>query len=239
VVLRNVEVSGSDEQLLITLTADGPVTGRLQEVPGPQPRRYVDLHGVRPQVTAVTPVNRGPLLRVRVALNMAEPPVTRVVLDMSMSASARIERGASDNELRIIVGEGQSVTTESTARPAAKAPASPRVESAPSAEDDLRWCRDLADRLAGMLETQAPITSQPAMTAAAAAWEQFEREFDSRKVAQAAQSIHFSLLQATRLGRIATSYRNARQFDQANAALAGARLLLNNARAQLAAVGKQ
>jgi hypothetical protein len=71
------------------------------------------------------------------------------------------------------------------------------------------------------------------MLAALAAWEALEREAAARQLSAAMQPIHFMLLQSARLGRIATTQQNARESDQAAAALAGARLLLNTALTRL------
>jgi hypothetical protein len=176
-------------------------------------------------VDALTPVNHGPVLRIRVALNRANPPVTRVVLDVSNAPAARIERGETDHALRIIVGAvPQTPAAMEKAAGAASA-------MAPAAE--VVWCRDVAERLSGLLDNSTPSTSQPAMLAAATAWEALEREIEVRKVSGALQPIHYMLLQSVRLGRIAATYRNGREFEQAAAAQSGARLLLNTAEDRL------
>ena len=225
VVLRDLEVEGDAEQVVITLTADGPIAGELQRIAGGATRLYVDLEGVRPRIDALTPVNRGPVLRIRVALNSANPPVTRVVLDVSNAPPARIEPGETDHALRIIVG-ALPQTPAAMEKPAGAASA-----TAPAAE--VVWCRDVAERLSGLLDNSTPSTSQPAMLAAAAAWEALEREIEARKVSAALQPVHFMLLQSVRLGRIATTYRNGRELEQAAAAQSGARLLLNTAEDRL------
>ena len=227
--LRSVHIEGPAERLVITLTADVPISGRLQQISGGSTRLFVDLQGVRPQVDAVTPVDRGPVLRIRVGLNSAQPPVTRVVLDVSTAPPARIERGDGEGQLRIVVG-----APDATA--AAVAPPSTPTLSPSDSRQDRAWCVDLADRVAALLDRQVPSTSQAVMMAETVAWEELEREVAQRSIGPALQSIHFSLLQALRLGRIATTYRNAREFDQAAAAHAGARLLLNTTRDRLASL---
>jgi hypothetical protein len=222
--LRDIDVQGTDEALVVTLTADGPIDGRLQQAPGGTTRLYVDLRGVRPQVPALTPVNRGPVLRIRVALNSADPLITRVVLDVSNAPTARIERGESEHQLRIVVGESIGPAAPGRTEPEAAAPPS-TIES--------QWCGEVADRLSALLDDSAPSTSQPAMLAAVSAWDALERDVAARKVSQPLQPVHFMLLQAVRLGRIAATYRNARDFEQAAAAQSGARLLLNTARDRL------
>jgi hypothetical protein len=228
-VLRDLRIDGADQALVVTLTADGPISGRLQQITTGQPRLFVDLSGVRPQVDPVTVVNQGPVLRVRVGLHSAEPPATRVVLDVSSGATARLEHGDTDRQLRIVVSDRSSAGDRKRAE---KVVPDTRLGAA---KVDQQWCSELADRLTAMLEKQtAPSTSQPAMLAALTEWQDLERTVAAKQVAASLQSVHFALLQAIRLARIAATYRNTREFDQANAARAGARLLVNTARARLA-----
>jgi hypothetical protein len=215
-LLRAIHVDGTSEQLVITLKADGPLEGALQQIPGATTRVFIDLTGVRPQVDAVIPVDRGPVLRIRTALHRAQPPVTRVVLDVSRLPVARLERGESARELRIVVGEAAGTTPESA-----------------SGARDKAWCLEVTGRLAAMLDGQTPSTSQPVMLAASTAWESLEREVAARQVSSPFQPIHFMLLQAVRLGRIGTTHQQTHQAEQAAAALAGARLMLNTALTRL------
>ena len=212
VTLRKVEVGGREEHVVIALMADGPIAGRLQRIAGTPVRFFIDLQNVLSGVDAVTPVNRGGLVRIRVGLNQANPPVTRVVLEVSSDLALHVERGPTDHELRIVVGDDKSA----------------------AAATDVTWCVELADRLATLLDNQAPITSQPAQLAEETAWMELERELNARAPAASLQSIHFMLVQSARLGRIAATQRRAREMDQAAAGQAGARLLLDTARARLA-----
>jgi hypothetical protein len=213
VTLRQLLVAGNDERLVITLTADGPISGRLEHVQGSPARFFIDLQNALSRVEAVTPVNRAGVVRIRVALNEANPPVTRVVFDVSRDVSSRVERGATERELRVIVGaeDGSDATN-----------------------GDVVWCGEIADRLAALLEAPAPITSQPAQLAEETAWADLERELAGKTVSGQLQSIHFMLLQSARLGRIAAANRRVREPEQAAAGQAGARLLLDTARARLA-----
>jgi hypothetical protein len=212
VTLRHLQVAGSEAHVVITLAADGPISGRLQRIAGDPVRFFVDLQNVRSGVDAVTPVNRGGLLRIRAGLNQADPPVTRVVLEVSNEVALRVERGTTDHELRIVAGDDQSA----------------------AARTDVTWCVELAERLATLLDRQAPITSQPAQLAEETAWSELERELNAKTLTGSLQAIHFTLVQSARLGRIAATQRRARELDQAAAGYAGARLLLDTARARLA-----
>ena len=225
VTLQRVEVSGTDNQLIITLIADGPISGRLEQASGGATRLFVDLHGVRPRADAVTPVNRGPVLRVRVGLHTAQPPVTRVVLDVAPIPAARIERGEIPGQLRIIIGASNDSAT-----------ALPPATEADVLRSQRAWCVEVADRLGALIDRHAPSTSQAHMLATMTAWEKFEREVDGHKLAEPLQPVHHALLQSIRLARIAAAHLQRREAEQAAAAIAGARLLLNTARDRLEAM---
>jgi hypothetical protein len=225
VTLHRVDVGGTDDQLIITLVADGPIAGQLEQASGGTPRLFVDLHGVKPRADTVTPVNRGPVLRVRIGVHTTQPPVTRVVLDLSTMPPARIDRSEVAGQLRIIIG------------------ADPRQSAAvatPTEADLLKqqrtWCLEVSDRLAALVKQHAPSTSQAQMLATITAWEKFEREVEARKLAAPLQPVHHALLQSIRLGRIAATHLQRREAELAAAAIAGARLLLNTARDRLAAM---
>ena len=68
------------------------------------------------EVDRVTDVDRGSVTRVRVELNQADPPVTRVVLDLEGSTSSFLEQGATERELRITVVTASSVASTRTPR---------------------------------------------------------------------------------------------------------------------------
>ena len=112
VVLDTVEVSGaeSEQAVVVSLRGNGQLTGTLHEVGGEPFRVFVDLEGVVPDVSPVTPVGRGHVERIRVALNQAVPPVTRVVVDMSSPQPYRLEVGDRSTGLRIVVGTVQAQT---------------------------------------------------------------------------------------------------------------------------------
>ena len=105
--LQQVTVTTTGARVVVTLIGDQALDGVLEVVADPPARIFVDLANVRPDVDRVTDVNGGAVTRVRVALNQAQPPVTRVVLDLhgplDGSTTYVLERGATDHELRIIV----------------------------------------------------------------------------------------------------------------------------------------
>ena len=114
-VLETVEISSSDSDLIVRLRGRGRIRGTLQEIAGEPFRVFIDLEGVIPEVPAVTPVGWGSVERVRTALNQPQPPVTRVVLDLSSPQRYRLDEGTDDDELRIVVsaqGAEPGQTTE-------------------------------------------------------------------------------------------------------------------------------
>lgn len=88
--VRNIAVTGSDRNLDIEITASKPVTPRTQFVTGPD-RLIVDLPETRPDAgLRKMLIQRGKLRDVRVGLLSANPPVTRVVLDLVAPPEFRV-----------------------------------------------------------------------------------------------------------------------------------------------------
>lgn len=101
--LQRLTVGGTAERVVVELSSDRAIGGRLQTVGSPATRLFVDLADIVPDVPDVTDVNLGAVRRVRVALNRARPPVTRVVLDLVETARYRLEQGPTPHEIRITV----------------------------------------------------------------------------------------------------------------------------------------
>ena len=101
--VRRINVTGDDRDLGVEITASKPITPRTQTVGGPD-RLIVDLPETRPDAgLQKISINRGKLRDVRVALLSANPPTTRIVLDLM----APIEYGVSPLANRIIVKLGK------------------------------------------------------------------------------------------------------------------------------------
>ena len=102
--VRRINVTGDDRDLGVEITASRPITPRTQTVSGPD-RLIVDLPETRPDTgLQKISINRGKLRDVRVALLSANPPTTRIVLDLM----APIEYGVSPLANRIIVKLGKA-----------------------------------------------------------------------------------------------------------------------------------
>ncbi len=103
IVLHAIAVGEDADGVIVNLRGTGPLTGVLREIPGVPFRVFVDLMGVVPEVPAVTPVGWGHVEQVRAALNQLDPPVTRVVLDLSSPQAYRLDDDTG-TDLRIVVG---------------------------------------------------------------------------------------------------------------------------------------
>ena len=105
-VLESVEISAGDDEsdLIVSLSGRGRLHGTLREIAGVPFRVFIDLAGVVPDVPAITPVGWGSVEQVRTALHQLEPPITRVVLDLSSPQPYRLDEGTDTTDLRIVVG---------------------------------------------------------------------------------------------------------------------------------------
>src|SRR4029453_13199406 len=99
--LTALEVGRNADGVTVTVKGNGRLSyGTLQEADRPPLRLVVDFPGVRPTVPPATP-GQGPLRRVRVALNNANPVVTRVVLDLDVKAAFNVRPSADGKEMTI------------------------------------------------------------------------------------------------------------------------------------------
>ena len=103
----------------VTLKGSGPLAPTSSELTREKPYRLVlDFNGVTTAVAAATPINKGPIQRIRVATHSAKPLVTRVVFDLAGPVTFRLEPAG--NDLKVVLGDAGG---ETVALPAAKAPA--------------------------------------------------------------------------------------------------------------------
>lgn len=221
-VLESVAVRADEHprELIVSLRGTIPLDGSLRELSDRQPFRvFLDLPGVVPAVADVTPVGRGAVERIRVALHQSNPPVTRVVVDMAGRQPYRIERGSAGKaaELRIIIGPGH---------PAA-------------AREYIRWFRLVAARAARLLVARSMV--QPTREGAAAEpaprdWNDLAADAARRTPPDAFHAAHHLLQTAVRLGAIAAGEHGAdgqpgsAKLDRSTAG-SGAKLLLARASA--------
>jgi type IV pilus secretin PilQ/predicted competence protein len=121
--IEEVQVESSGPGTSILLVGNGRIAPSHVERAGPK-RLYLDFPGVLAGAAPVTVVKRGPVDRVRVAVNSQKPLVTRVVVDLERPAMHLVES----------VGDGSSVKIsfrEAAGGPPVAVPTAAPVEPAP------------------------------------------------------------------------------------------------------------
>jgi hypothetical protein len=102
-ILRDVEVSASDDQVTVYLRSDGPLQYKTMVLKAPD-RLVVDLSntvvGTKPSPGSVDVASLG-VTRVRWALFQSEPPIARIVVDMEGSPRQTVEETADGLVIRI------------------------------------------------------------------------------------------------------------------------------------------
>ena len=144
--IRHIAVTGDDHDLGVEITATQPVTPLTQTVTDPD-RLIVDLPQARPAAgLQKIPINRGKLKGVRVGLLSANPPVTRVVLDLTAATEYRASTLANKIVVRLSnESESRPAPTAPTtdpqpdARAAESTPAVATTSALPSGSSPLRW----------------------------------------------------------------------------------------------------
>jgi hypothetical protein len=127
--VRHIAVTGDDHDLDVKIVASKPVAPRTEFVTDPD-RLVVDIPEARPDAgLQKIPINRGKLRDVRVALLSANPPVTRVVMDLVAPPEFRVLPLAN----AVIVKLGSSAMAERASLPAAIVPATNPPEALKSA----------------------------------------------------------------------------------------------------------
>jgi hypothetical protein len=88
--VRHIAVTGEGDDVDVKITASKPVTPRTQFMTDPD-RLIVDLPEARPDAgLQKIPIHRGKLRDVRVGLLSENPPITRVVLDLTSAPEFRV-----------------------------------------------------------------------------------------------------------------------------------------------------
>ncbi|MEK6630392.1 MAG: type IV pilus secretin PilQ, partial [Acidobacteriota bacterium] len=132
--LTRIETSLGPEGTRVTFVGTGPLKASSVETARDlPPRLVVDFPNTSFSVPAVTTVGKGPVEKVRVAVNSRQPLVTRVVIDLKYPVAYRVETG----------GDDFAVLLDPTTPPAAAtreatqvAPPPPVAAPAPAAEVD-------------------------------------------------------------------------------------------------------
>lgn len=131
--IRHIRVNGDDHDLDVEITATKPISPQTQIVTGPD-RLVVDLPEARPdRGLQKIPINRGKLKDVRVGLLSANPPITRVVLDLMGPTEYRVSPRA--NTIVVKLGkeaEPGATSTAPTTEPSADAPPAETTSTVPT-----------------------------------------------------------------------------------------------------------
>jgi hypothetical protein len=104
-VVRSVRLAPGEGAVATIVEADGPLPlPKVGVLEGP-PRIYLDFRGVRTATKGVLGEGHALVRQVRVALHQPQPPVTRVVIDLTSRAPHRIEAGGRERgELTVVIG---------------------------------------------------------------------------------------------------------------------------------------
>jgi hypothetical protein len=122
----DVSVSVSGGATVVTIQANGPLPSVVRHSLLDPPRVYFDFPEVTPKASGMTQLpGAGVVGRARVALNSAEPLVTRVVLDLPALQPVRVDDAERQNgRIRVYVGAVSDA-------PSARAGAAAASESSP------------------------------------------------------------------------------------------------------------
>jgi hypothetical protein len=130
--LQTVRLIVGDGATSVILSADGALPSPKVGILTDPPRIYLDFLGVAAATEGIRASGDLLVRGVRVAVNQAQPLVTRVVIDLAKPAPHRIEAGLRDSgQLTIVVGVPAALAGAPTPRPrgqdgAGSAPALPR-----------------------------------------------------------------------------------------------------------------
>jgi N-acetylmuramoyl-L-alanine amidase len=130
--IRHIAVTGDHDDLRIEITATAPITPLIQTVTDPD-RLIVDIPEARPSADLhKIVVNRGKVRDIRIGLRSANPPIARVVLDLT-APTTQYKVSRLDNSIAIkLSNEFPESGSESRSAPEPVAPTTkPAVEARP------------------------------------------------------------------------------------------------------------
>jgi type IV pilus assembly protein PilQ len=146
--IRDIRVTMRGTATAITLLGAGRLTATSVQMAKDAARLLIDLPNVTSSLPGVTPVNQGPVDRVRIGLNPRSPLLTTVTFDLNRKAPYRVEQSPDAQDLTVVF---EPPSAESSG----KAPAAPIVDTpvpAPAA--------DKAPPAAPSVRTPAPDAQQ-------------------------------------------------------------------------------
>jgi type IV pilus assembly protein PilQ len=150
--LEKVRASQTKNVTTVTLAGNGRLTPSSLAESDDQPRRLVlDFPNVSPATTARTAVDSAYVKAVRVALNSRDPLVTRVVMEITATATYHVERTGPDGRDLAVVFEPPSA--------AGALLIAPGTSSTPAKQDDEKYTMEQALANAASLIPREPITA--------------------------------------------------------------------------------
>ncbi len=231
--LVEVSLMSSDDHVVVSLVGSQALSGEVHEIGAAPFRIFVDFVNVVPKVDAVTPVNHGGVRQVRVALNQTDPPVTRVVLDLTHRSSYRVEEDPDDYEFRVLVGPAGSLTTTRSdtlvTRPAPASLGVPSTVLEEYADWFARLTKDVERLLSPNSEPKAEGTPPEVV---GLEWQRLQYELEMVTPPVSLRTAHDLVETAIGLGRVGATTRldDSTQARHGAAARAGAALLVTRAR---------
>lgn len=233
--LLQVVIENSDDAVAIRLIADQALYGEIHEIAVEPFRLFVDFINIVPQVAAVTPVEKAGVRQIRVALNQIDPPVTRVVLDLTQQHSYRIEQDLKNLEYRIVVHSSDANTKTKLNDIRTDSQSDPPVSLTPTLLNDyVVWFTRATEEFEQLLSSdpeQVEMKNE-SQESIQTDWDRFRTEHGLVIPPPSLQVAHNTLRAAIQLGHLATiktANPDETQTDP-NAARRGAELLLRRAR---------
>jgi type IV pilus assembly protein PilQ len=145
--IRDVRVARRGNATAVTLHSTSPlvVSGVEESKDGP-PKLYIDLPNATSAIAGTTQIGAGPVDSVRVGLNVNNPLVMRVTMNLTRNAPYRLESSANGSDLTVVFDDaasqapatdpagtaGRVPVVQAAAAPQAQAP--PPVVAAPAAQ---------------------------------------------------------------------------------------------------------
>ena len=251
--LRSVTVAPTKSGATVVIEGNGPLGQPSSGLANDPPRIYIDLVDVLPGPPIQPPPENPLVRRVRVAEHSANPLVTRVVIDLTMKATYRIDSSASQQGRVTVSVEASRDQITASEQPAARqTPPAPKPAGPPTPESataerayDFRIAAALVrlHALRPLLESidrQAnPVPDN--MDAGASEFEAIGKILGGIKAPRSRERTHALLQRTCTMGVRAIRVRQdgARTNDpgaslNASSAAAGALLMLDRANRELA-----
>lgn len=232
--LLQVLIESSDNDVAVRLIADQALYGEIHEITVEPFRLFVDFANIVPKVSAVTPVEKAGVRQVRVALNQIDPPVTRVVLDLTQQHPYQIEHHLENLEYWIVVRSSDAGTKPKLRDIKKGAQSEPLVSLTPALLSDyMLWFTRATEEFEQLLSSgpeQVEMKNE-SQESIRTNWKRLQTEHGLITPPSSLQVAHNTLRAAIQLGQLTTIKTANPDETQAdpNAASRGAELLLRRA----------